>query len=132
MTAIGIILFAKVMVQATLFTEYLNEHDSKEEKPNSDSLPRTQPQGEAYKINERSRQHGIAIQTRGASWHPEREPRQGSQYPHPSTEESMRQRQNATRSLKVSVLGISSRTKYCPNGTILSDATDDILYQVIF
>jgi hypothetical protein len=53
-------------------------------------------------------------------------------YPHPSTEESMRQRQNATRSLKVSVLGISSRTKYCPNGTILSDATDDILYQVIF
>ena len=26
MTAIGIILFAKVMVQATLFTEYLNEH----------------------------------------------------------------------------------------------------------
>ena len=69
MTAIGIILFAKVMVQATLFTEYLNEHDSKEEKPNSDSLPSTQPQGEAYKINERSRQHGIAIQTIGSICH---------------------------------------------------------------
>ena len=72
MTAIGIILFAKVMVQATLFTEYLNEHDSKEEKPNSDSLPSTQPQGEAYKINERSRQHGIAIQTIDFWWNTDR------------------------------------------------------------
>ena len=63
MTAIGIILFAKVMVQATLFTEYLNEHDSKEEKPNSDSLPSTQPQGKTDEINKGTRQHGIAIQT---------------------------------------------------------------------
>ena len=44
----------------------------------------------------------------------------------PSTEESMRQRQNATHSLKVSVTDISSRTKSCPNGTILSDATEDM------
>ena len=39
MTAIGIILFAKVMVQATLFTEYLDKHDSKEEETDDDSLP---------------------------------------------------------------------------------------------
>ena len=38
----------------------------------------------------------------------------------------MRQRKNATRSLRVSVRGISSKTKSCPNGTILSNATDDI------
>ncbi len=52
--------------------------------------------------------------------------RRDSLYSHPSTEESMRQRQNATHSLKVSVTDISSRTKSCPNGTILSDATEDI------
>ena len=63
---------------------------------------------------------------RQANWHPERELRRDSLYSHPSTEESMRQRQNATHSLKVSVTDISSRTKSCPNGTILSDATDVI------
>ena len=63
MTAISIILVAKVTMQASLFAKYLNEHDGKEEEPDGDSLPSTQPQGETDEINECSRQHGIAIQT---------------------------------------------------------------------
>jgi hypothetical protein len=39
MTAIGVILFAKVTMQASLFAKYLNEHDDKEEEPDDDSLP---------------------------------------------------------------------------------------------
>jgi hypothetical protein len=39
MTAIGIILFAKVTAQAVLFAEYLNKHDSKEKEPEGYSLP---------------------------------------------------------------------------------------------
>ena len=38
-TAISIILVAKVTMQATLFAAYLNKHDAKEEKPDGDSLP---------------------------------------------------------------------------------------------
>ena len=60
------------------------------------------------------------------SWHPEQEPRLDSLCLRLSTEESMRQRQNAAHSLKVSVQGISSRTKSCLNGTILLIATVDI------
>ena len=41
-------------------------------------------------------------------------------------ETSMRQRKNLACSLRVSVTGVSSRTKFCPNGTIMSNATDDI------
>ena len=33
MTAIGIILVAKVTMQASFFAKYLNEHDGKEEEP---------------------------------------------------------------------------------------------------
>ena len=40
MTAIGVILFAKVLMQAALFAEYLDKHDGKEEEPDDDSLPR--------------------------------------------------------------------------------------------
>lgn len=53
-------------------------------------------------------------------------PRRDSLYLRLSTETYMRQRKNATRSLRVRVRGISLKTKFCPNGTILLNATDDI------
>jgi hypothetical protein len=38
-TTVNIILIAKVLMQASLFAEYLDKHDGKEEEPDDDSLP---------------------------------------------------------------------------------------------
>ena len=61
-----------------------------------------------------------------ARWLPEPQPERDSLCLHLSTEESTRQEENATHSLRVSAKGTSSRTNFCPNGTILSNPTDDI------
>ena len=69
MSAVGVILIAKVAMQATLLAKHLDEHDGKEEYPYYQSLPAPQPQGEPCQIDERTRQHRVAIQAIGAISH---------------------------------------------------------------